>query len=183
MTNVYEAVTARIIAELEKGAAPWVKPWKGSGVAELPYNAASSRRYNGVNILLLWEAAMEHEYRLASWLTFVQAKQLGGNVSKGERAVPIVFAKNIIKTGENEGSDKENNYRLLKFHSVFNVEQVDGLPERCYGVPAAKPLSDALIEVQEFTQTGRNDSSWWQCRCLFAVAGCNPHAPSRAVRE
>jgi len=60
MGNVYEMVTAKIVAELEQGTAPWVKPWKGSGIADLPYNAATGRRYNGVNVLLLWGTTLEN---------------------------------------------------------------------------------------------------------------------------
>lgn len=56
MQRAYELVTAQIVAELEKGTAPWVKPWKGSGVADLPYNAATDRPYNSVNLLLLFGA-------------------------------------------------------------------------------------------------------------------------------
>lgn len=51
-SDVYQQVTDRIIAELEKGTAPWVKPWKDTrGAGSIPYNAVSGRHYSGVNIL------------------------------------------------------------------------------------------------------------------------------------
>ena len=148
MSNVYEQVTARIIAELEQGTVPWVKPWKGSGIADLPYNAATARRYNGVNVLLLWGTALEKGYRHAAWLTYLQAKTLGGQVKKGERATGIVYAGSSVKetkTGE------EEKRRFLRFHSIFNVEQVDGLPERIAGITAPpRPIDDALAEADVF---------------------------------
>ena len=59
-TNLYDEVTARIIAELEAGRVPWVQPWgtKGHAATGLPRNAATGRTYSGVNILLLWGAAI-----------------------------------------------------------------------------------------------------------------------------
>ncbi len=148
MSNVYEEVTAKIIAELEKGSAPWVKPWKGNGIADLPFNAATGRRYNGVNVLLLWGTALEKGYQHASWLTYLQAKTLGGQVRKGEHATAIVFAGS---TAKKDSTGEEEKYRFLRFHSIFNVEQVDGLPERFTGIPPPpRPLDDALSNAEEF---------------------------------
>lgn len=42
--NVYEMVTARIIAELEKGNIPWEKPW--TGVRSGAYNRISKKPYS-----------------------------------------------------------------------------------------------------------------------------------------
>lgn len=116
MGNVYEIVTARIIEQLEQGTAPWVKPWKGNGIADLPHNALTGRRYNGVNVLLLWDATLEHGYCHASWLTYLQAKTLGGQVKKGERATGIVFAGSAVKERE---TGEEEKYRFLRFHAIF----------------------------------------------------------------
>ena len=73
MSTVYETVTERIVAELEQGVAPWVKPWKGGARIELPRNAVSQRAYSGVNVLILWNEALHKGYRYATWLTFKQA--------------------------------------------------------------------------------------------------------------
>ena len=148
MESVYETVTAKIVAELEKGTAPWVKPWKGTGVADLPFNAATGRRYNGVNVLLLWGTTLEKGYSRAGWLTYLQAKTLGGQVRKGERATQIVFAGSSVKETE---TGEEEKHRFLRFHSIFNVEQVDGLPERITGIPPPpRPLDEALTDAEVF---------------------------------
>jgi antirestriction protein ArdC len=147
MGNVYEIVTAKIVAELEQGTVPWVKPWQGSGIADLPYNAATGRRYNGVNVLLLWAATLDKGYRHATWLTFLQASALGGKVRKGEHATGIVFAGDAVKETE---TGEERKKHFLRFHAVFNVEQVEGLPEPIMGSPPARPLDEALAEADAF---------------------------------
>lgn len=126
-SSVYETVTNQIIHELEKGVAPWVKPWESGGVADMPYNIISQRHYNGVNVLLLWAAAFERGYRSAAWLTFNQAKEVGAHVRKGEHAVPIVYAKTYTKKGTADtGDDEEERISLLRFYFVFNLPNADG---------------------------------------------------------
>ena len=54
--DLYAEVSARIIAELEAGAAPWVKPWSATPGANTPCNAVTNRPYSGCNVVLLWMA-------------------------------------------------------------------------------------------------------------------------------
>src|SRR3546814_8288396 len=97
-SELYDEVTHRIVAELEAGRFPWVQPWDAS--PNLPRNALSGRRYSGVNVLLLWAAGIEGAYPSASWLTFRQALQAGGNVKKGERGTNVVYADRFIPDAE-----------------------------------------------------------------------------------
>src|SRR5437016_522781 len=94
-TNLYQEITDKIIAELEAGRVPWVQPW-GTAAAKaslgLPKNAATQRRYSGVNVLILWGAVIERGFSAQSWLTFRQALGLGGNVRKGEHGSTVVYA-------------------------------------------------------------------------------------------
>jgi len=83
--DLYAEVSARIIAELEAGAAPWVKPWSASPGANTPCNAVSNRPYSGCNVILLW-TTQAAGYRTPRFLTFKQALELGGNVRKGEQS-------------------------------------------------------------------------------------------------
>ena len=75
-TSLYSEITDKIIAELEAGRAPWVQPW-GTAAAKaplaMPKNAATQRRYSGINVLILWGAVIEHGFTGQSWLTFRQA--------------------------------------------------------------------------------------------------------------
>ena len=54
--DLYAEVSTRIVAELEAGAAPWVKPWSATPGANTPCNAATNRPYSGCNVILLWMA-------------------------------------------------------------------------------------------------------------------------------
>jgi len=125
--KVYKNVTDRILEELREGAAPWVKPW----VVTLPYNAVSQQSYSGINILLLWQSAQESSYEQSAWLTYKQAKELGGHIKKGEKATQIVYAATAKKKKKQE-EDKEESYFFLKNYAVFNIEQAEGLPPRLY---------------------------------------------------
>src|SRR5438045_7810102 len=93
MTNVYEIITQRIIQELEKGVVPWRKPWRSL----LPQNLISRKEYRGINSILLNSLAFESSF----FLTFKQARSLGGSVRQGEKGFPIVFW-NFIQDQESE---------------------------------------------------------------------------------
>jgi antirestriction protein ArdC len=86
--DLYAEVSARIVAELEAGAAVWVKPWSASPDANTPCNAVTSRPYSGCNIVLLW-MAQAAGYRTPRFLTVKQALELGGNVRKGEHGTKV----------------------------------------------------------------------------------------------
>jgi antirestriction protein ArdC len=92
--DLYADVSGRIVAELERGAAPWIKPWAATAGANTPCNAATNRPYSGCNVVLLWMAA-NAGYRTPRYLTFKQALDLGGNVRKGEHGTKVYFVKQL----------------------------------------------------------------------------------------
>lgn len=121
--DIYQTITDQIIAALEQGAAPWVKPWSTAG---LPRNAVSGREYSGINTILL---AMS-PYGSPLWLTYNQAKAAGGQVRKGERGTGIVLFKPFNVTDVNNPIAPEKSIPLLRSFTVFNVQQIDNLPEK-----------------------------------------------------
>lgn len=157
-TTIYERVTNQIISQLEEGRVPWVQPWtaKGTGAA-LPINAVSGKSYSGVNVLLLWGTCIEQGYTNQTWLTYKQATDLGGNVMKGEKATPIVYASRFTPKDEQAKADAENRtareIAYLKQYSVFNVAQCEGLPahfnEAQEPLPECEaiPYAEALIKA------------------------------------
>lgn len=128
--SLHDTVTARIISELEAGRFPWAQPWAASGVTPLglPQNAATGRTYSGVNILLLWFAAIEQRRCSQRWLTFKQALALGGCVRKGETGTMIVYADSYIPKAEREKGEDARRAGFLKRFTVFHVDQCDGMP-------------------------------------------------------
>src|SRR5258707_11112205 len=149
-SSVYQTVTNSIIEDLKQGVVPWVRPWKSSA-SPFPRNVVSERPYRGVNILLLWTAASSQGYANPAWLTFRQARELGGSVKEGEKATAIVYAAKTTKVAANDsGEEVEKDIRFLKFYSVFNVEQTTGLPERYYAPPTAKSRGQRLVHTELF---------------------------------
>ncbi|RRH92172.1 DUF1738 domain-containing protein [Mesorhizobium tamadayense] len=149
--SLYQEITDRIIAELERGTVPWVKPWgRAKASLGLPKNAATQRRYSGINILILWGAVIERSYPSQNWLTFRQALALGGNVRKGERGTTIVHADRFVPKDEKERAktdgDQPQTVPFLKRFTVFNVAQCDNLPEYLHA--AAEPLPARQIVPQ-----------------------------------
>jgi antirestriction protein ArdC len=149
--SLYEEITTRIIAELEAGRLPWVQPWGSSGVRAplaMPKNAATGRRYSGINVLILWGAVVERGFSTQSWLTFRQALALGGHVSKGERGTTVVYADRFVPDEERERAretgEEARAIPFLKRFTVFNAEQCEGLPAE---IAAAAPPAEALIRA------------------------------------
>jgi antirestriction protein ArdC len=97
--SLYEEITARIIANLERGIFPWAQPW-GSGpksaALELPRNAATGKSYSGINVLILWGHLFDAGFPSQSWLTFRQAISLGATVRKGEHGITVCYADKFI---------------------------------------------------------------------------------------
>ena len=162
--NLYDEVTAKIIAQVEEGRIPWIQPWASSadprlgGLAPgLPRNALTARNYSGVNVLILWGAVMEKGYPSQSWLTFKQARDAGGCVRKGEQGTCVVYADRFTPEAEKEkaretGGDAKS-VSFLKRFTVFNVSQCERLRPGLAAEPAPLPereivpVAEALIEA------------------------------------
>ena len=158
--DVYSKITDRIIADLEQGVRPWMRPWSAEHAAgkitrPLRYNGIP---YKGINVIMLWSASVMKGYACPLWLTFKQAQELGGNVRKGERGELVVYANRITRTetGDN-GEETEREIPFLKGYTVFNAEQCEGLPAQ-YGAAAEPPALPPLARIERaerfFAATG-----------------------------
>jgi antirestriction protein ArdC len=121
--DLYAEVSTRIVAELEAGAAPWVKPWSATpGVS---------------NVVLLW-MAQAAGYRTPRFLTFKQAVELGGNVRKGEHGTKVYFVKQLqVRDQAADDSSSTRLIPMMREYTVFNVDQCENLPD---SITAGKPL-------------------------------------------
>ena len=134
--DVYQKITDQIVSELEQGVRPWLKPWNAehaAGRITRPLRG-NGIPYQGINVLMLWSAAMEKGFAAPIWMTFKQAVEFKAHVRKGEQGSLVVYADKIIRTetDADTGEDCERAIPFMKGYTVFNVEQIDGLPERFY---------------------------------------------------
>jgi antirestriction protein ArdC len=98
--SVYEKITAKIVADLEQGVRPWMKPWNAehaAGRITRPLRA-NGIPYRGINVVMLWMQAMERGYAAPIWMTFKQALELDAHVRKGEHGALVVYADTITRT-------------------------------------------------------------------------------------
>ena len=141
--DVYTRITNTILTELEQGTRPWLKPWNAehaAGRITRPLRA-NGIPYRGINVLMLWAEAESKGYTAPIWITFKQALDLGAHVRKGEHGSLVVYASKATRTEVDTvtGNETERDIPFLKGYTVFNVEQVDGLPAQ-YHAAAAKTL-------------------------------------------
>lgn len=129
--DVYEKITNQIVAELENGVRPWMKPWQAGHVAgpiSRPLRG-NGKAYSGINVVMLWATAMQRGYNAPIWMTYRQAAELGAHVRKGEKGTLVVYASKITRNETDENGDEiEREIPFLKGYTVFNVEQIDNLP-------------------------------------------------------
>jgi antirestriction protein ArdC len=155
-TDLYQAVTDAILAELEVGLKPWRRPWR-STAAGFPLRH-TGQPYRGINTLVLWMAICARRYTSPYFMTYRQAQELGGQVRRGEKATTITYSDTLRRVEETpDGEEEERRIWFLKSYAVFNACQIDGLPERFH--PASNPAEAApvqRIEVAErfFANTG-----------------------------
>jgi antirestriction protein ArdC len=157
--DLYTRVTDRVVADLEKGVRPWLKPWNAgntTGRITLPLRH-NGTPYRGINILLLWGDAMANGYASPLWMTFKQALSLHAHVRKGEHGSMVVYADRFMTTEQDaDGKDIERAVPFLKAYTVFNVAQIEGLPAHYYAIAEPQGAKLQLIEAAEqfFGSTG-----------------------------
>jgi antirestriction protein ArdC len=124
--DIYAEVTDKIIAKIEAGALPWVKPWSNAEGCNsgLPVNYSTGKAYRGINVLMLWASGFPDQ----RWLTYKQAQAVGANVRKGEHGSLVVFYKKWdLKDTNAAGESVTKSIPILRSFTVFNVSQIDGL--------------------------------------------------------
>ena len=118
--DLYAEVSTRIIAELEAGAAPWVKPWSATAGQNVPQNAMTNRPYSGCNVILLW-LARNRGWLTPRFLTFKQAIEAGGNVRIGEHGTKVYFVNSCRSKTATAKKRTTRLIPMLREYTVFNV--------------------------------------------------------------
>jgi len=147
--EIAKQVADKVIALMEEhGADGWTKGWTSKMAEGLPFNIASNKNYNGINIMLLSLASLEKGYRSSAWGTFKQWQAKGGNL-KGQKAEDVYFWKpllidekdasgKVIK--DDEGNKLQKKIWMLKNYKVFNRDQVAGLEDEAPADADAAPI-------------------------------------------
>ena len=131
--DLYQEVTNKIIKKLEEGTAPWRCSWSRYGMAK---NYVSGNAYRGINAFLMNFLPV---HPIPYYLSFKQAKELGGHVKKGSKAEKVYFFKAYYKDADGNSISDERAAQLqasggdyqfipfLKSYSVFNIADVEGV--------------------------------------------------------
>jgi antirestriction protein ArdC len=187
--DIYQSITDQIVTELEKGARPWFKPWNAehaAGRITRPLRA-NGIPYQGINVLMLWAEAVAKGYAAPLWMTFKQALDLGAHVRKGEHGSLVVYADKITRkeTDAETGEESERAIPFMKGYTVFNVEQIDGLPEHFYARPAPRTETVQRIERAElfFAATGATIRHGGNQACYISSVDHIRMPPIEAFRD
>jgi antirestriction protein ArdC len=176
MPSVYEIVTEKIIKQLEFGVAPWRKPW----TCQTPANLITQKEYRGLNVFTLASQGFPSRF----WLTFNQATNLGAKIRKGAKSSPVIFW-NVGEDRETitpDGAKKTLRSFLLRYYSVFNLVQTEGIDlpasvlqetrtnnsiEMCEKIVANMPNPPAFEQSDKAWYSPNNDAVGMPARGLF----------------
>ncbi len=183
--GVYDIITERMIAQLERGTVPWHKPWAASD--QLPANLTSGKAYRGVNPFMLGMAGYASPY----WVTFKQARQCGGTVRKGEHGWPVIFWKWVERDGADRADDgaidaPQKRYPILRYYTVFNVAQCEGIEHARLSEPeeprAPIPTIARAERIAEGYQQGPSVEHG-SARSFYRPSSDSVHMPDRDTFE
>lgn len=154
--NIAETITNAIIEQLEKGTAPWVKPWKSKPSESVPHNPASGTEYRGVNFFWLSMLQSSGAHGTSSaWLTYKQAQAMGAQVKKGAKGVQVVFYKPLSIKDKASGESKI--IPMIKTYTVFNADFIEGLPVDDVEPVESKPEFQSHDECEAFIASSGAD--------------------------
>jgi antirestriction protein ArdC len=152
MSNqVYDIITSQIIEQLNAGVIPWHQSYVGG----MPQNGISKKPYNGINIFLLSVRGFANPF----WFTYKQAQEAGGSVRKGEKSTKVIFWKKFTPAYKEDGrqpgevsEDDLKDHLVMRYYSVFNFEQCEGLSADKYGIKtgAFNPIEEAEAIVKGY---------------------------------
>lgn len=157
--KVEEIITNQILEYLKEGEIPWKQPW----MSIFPKNFANNNEYSGINFFLLSIITKKNKWKYPFFLTYKQAKDLGGVVKKGQKGTVIVFSKvwtpKNQRINENDIEKKaKDSYWLLRYYRVFNIDQCEGIkaPELSQTAPdvSYEDILKSYIDIPIINKTG-----------------------------
>src|SRR5881296_58845 len=150
--DLRQEVTDTIISALEKGVAPWQKPWQ-AGAFEMPLNPTSGKPYRGGNAIHLMVVGMRKGYEDPRWLTYRQAQENSWQVRRGEKGTQIEFwqfpdARPAEREeSSNDAHDSRRDRFLYRVYTVFNACQIDGISAHAPRVRQEWEIAESAEDV------------------------------------
>jgi antirestriction protein ArdC len=146
--DIYQQVTDTIIKQLEAGTIPWQQSWVNSQSGlSLPKNAVTGNNYRGINIVLLWSAALDKKFPSNEWASFKQWQSKNENIRKSEKGNFVVYADTFEKEIDNE----TKKIPFLKYSIVFNRSQLANFkPEDFESAIAENKVVDKIELIEDF---------------------------------
>ena len=153
-----QEIVESIVEDMKKGVLPWEQPWVASGLC--PANATTRKIYRGINVLYLAGVQNREGYKVGRWITFHQASLAGGRIKAGEKGWPVVFYDRTTKketANKPDGTKEEKlkTFSLLKFFTVFNLDQTEGL-DKLYPTKQEKRFEDVEAAEALIVRSGAN---------------------------
>lgn len=181
--DLRQEVTDAIIAALEKGTAPWQKPWQ-AGALELPFNPTSGKPYRGGNAIHLMLVASSKALEDPRWLTYRQAQESGWQVRKGEKGTQIEFWQFPERSkpgadGPADRSQEQADKFVYRVYTVFNGKQIDGIPPHS---PRVRQEWEVAQTAESILQNSGARISYDQAdRAFYNCLTDSIHLPPRAA--
>jgi antirestriction protein ArdC len=189
-----QEVTDSIVGMLERGVAPWQKPWEpGASSLGIPFNPTSERVYRGGNAIHLMATGLERGYEDPRWMTYKQASDNGWQVRRGEKGTQIEYweAKQASdKTqpsrpdGGNDGStasgnnaDAEKSRLIHRVYTVFNAQQIERIPPHTPKQPTTFEVVQAGEQILK--NSGANIAHDQADRAFYSRSQDSIHLPPK----
>jgi hypothetical protein len=149
--DIYQEITDKLIVIIEQGVLPWQREYSLEGTSKeygLP-TRSTGEYYQGINALYLWAERLVKNYSSQYWFTYKQAQELNAHVKKGEKSSLVVYGSTFTKEVEKKDETIEQKIPFLKSYSVFNANQIEGLPKKYYQEHKL-PDSDRIENAEKF---------------------------------
>lgn len=147
--SVYERITQRVIAALEAGTTPWMRPWATTDAG--PRNVVTGHAYRGINVLMLWMTAASRGYTSDRWVTarwlFNEGRDLGVRLRRkpgfaegptGQKTTSVVYWGKIKPKDTPESEEPVTGQIFAKTYGVFNLDQLEGVPDEWIEKPVER---------------------------------------------
>lgn len=183
-----QEVTNEIIRLLEQGVAPWQRPWDSGTAFRMPMNPTTGKSYRGGNAIHLMTTGLRKGYGDPRWMTYRQASEQGWQVRQGEKGTQIEFWE--IRGGSqktpdrdlhrtDQDADRDKTRVIHRAYTVFNAQQMDGIPPHVLKQHAA---FEAVQAGEQILKNSGAEILYDQAdRAYYSRAEDRIHLPPRAA--